>query len=122
MKTEKVLKKDHDQWIKKHGTKTMKESSEKTKKLNMIKFEKNKTTFILCDCRSEVLVLDHDSEYGLTELSIYENMSSYGHKMSFWQKIRYICRVLVHNRPYSDQIILNQNQLKDLGMFINGCI
>ena len=98
----------------------MKESSEK--KLNGIKFEKNKTTFILCDCRSEVLVLDHDIEYGLTELSIYENMSSYGHKMSFWQKIRYIYRVLVHNRPYSDQIILNQNQLKDLGMFINGCI
>jgi hypothetical protein len=118
----KVLKKDHDQWIKKHGTKTMKESSKKTKILNVIKFEKNKTTFILCDCRSEVLVLDHDSEYGLTELSIYENMSSYGHKMSFWQKLRYIYQVLVYNRPYSDQIILNQEQLKDLGMFINGCI
>jgi transglutaminase/protease-like cytokinesis protein 3 len=120
VKTEKVLKKGHDQWIKKHGTKTMKESSEK--KLNVIKFEKNKTTFILCDCRSEVLVLEHDIEYGLTELSIYENMSSYGHKMSLWQKLRYIYQVLVHNRPYSDQIILNQDQLKDLGMFINGCI
>lgn len=100
----------------------MKESSEKVKLINMIKFEKNKTTFILCDCRSEVLVLDHDSEYGLTELSIYENMSSYSHKMSFWQKIRYIYQVLVHNRPYSDQILLNKDQLKDLGSFINGCI
>jgi hypothetical protein len=100
----------------------MKESSKKTKTLNLVKFEKNKTIFILCDCRSEVLVLDHDFEYGLTELSIYENMSSYGHKMSFWQKLRYIYQVLVHNRPYSDQIILNQDQLKDLGMFINGCI
>lgn len=100
----------------------MKESSEKDKKLSVVKFEKNKTTFILCDCRSEVLVLDHDSEYGLTELSIYENMSSYAHKMSFWQKIRYIYQVLVHNHPYSDQIILNKQQLKDLGIFINGCI
>lgn len=100
----------------------MKESLEKNKRLNIIKFEKNKTTFILCDCRSEILVLDHDSEYGLTELSIYENMSSYSHKMSFWQKLRYIYRVLVHNRPYSDQIILNNEQLKDLAMFINGCI
>ena len=100
----------------------MKESLEKTHPLNLIKFEKNKTTFILCDCRSEVLVLDHDFEYGLTELSIYENMSSYGHKMSFWQKLRYIYQVLVHNTPYSDQIILNKEQLKDLGSFINGCI
>ena len=100
----------------------MKESSEKVKLLNMVKFEKNKTTFILCDCRSEVLVLDHDFEYELTELSIYENMSSYSHKMSFWQKLRYIYQVLVHNRPYSDQIILNKEQLKDLVSFINGCI
>lgn len=99
----------------------MKESSEKQRTLNMVRFEKNKTTFILCDCRSEVLVLDHDFEYELTELSIYENMSSYGHKMSFWQKLRYIYRVLVHNRPYSDQIILNKQQLKDLGSFIEDC-
>jgi hypothetical protein len=99
----------------------MKESSEKIKKLNVIKFEKNKTTFILCDCRSEVLVLEHDIEYGITELSIYENMASYAHKMSFWQKLRYIYQILVKNRPYSDQIILNQEQLKELAMFINGC-
>jgi len=114
----KVLKKDHDQWIKKHGTKTMKESSKKAKILNLIKFEKNKTTFILCDCRSEILVLDHDSEYGLTELSIYENMSSYSHKMSFWQKLRYIYQVLVHNRPYSDQIILNGEQIEHITNFL----
>jgi len=36
--------------------------------------------------------------------------------------LRYIYQVLVHNRPYSDQIILNNEQLKDLAMFINGCI
>ena len=118
----KVLKKDQYQWIKKHGTKTMKESSEKVKKLNVVKFEKNKTTFILCDCRSEILVLDHDSEYGLTELSIYENISSYGHKMSFWQKLRYIYQVLVHNRPYSDQIIINREQLADLHIFLGSIL
>lgn len=100
----------------------MKESSEKVKILNMIKFEKNKTTFVLCDCRSEVLVLEHDDEYDLTELSIYESLSSYSHKMSFWQKLRYVHQVLIKGRPYSDQIILTRNQLKDLSSFINGCI
>lgn len=96
----------------------MKGSSGKAKLLNMIKFEKNKTTFILCDCRSEVLVLDHDFEYELTELSIYENMSSYAHKMSFWQKLRYIYQVLIHNRPYSDQIILNKEQTRHMVDFL----
>lgn len=80
----KVQNQDPKAWIKKRGIKTMKESLEKTKNTQIVRFEKNKTTFILCDCRSEVLVLDHDFGYGFTALSIYENMSSYGHKMSFW--------------------------------------
>ena len=100
----------------------MKESLGKTKQLNVVKFEKNKTTFILCDCRSEVLVLEYDNEYDLMELSIYENISSYAHKISFFQKIRYIYQVLVKNRPYSDQIILNKDQIKSLSTFIDGCI
>lgn len=96
----------------------MKESSEKTKILNMIKFEKNKTSFILCDCKSEVLVLEYDDEYDLMEMSIYENLSSYSHKMSFWQKLRYIYQVLVKSRPYSDQIILNKEQIKHMTNFL----
>ena len=100
----------------------MKESSEKTKILSMVKFEKNKTSFILCDCKSEVLVLEYDNEYNLMELSIYENLSSYSHKMSFWQKLRYVYQVLIKGRPYSDQIILTKEQLKDLSSFISGCI
>jgi hypothetical protein len=96
----------------------MKEFSEKVKILNMVKFEKNRTTFILCDCRSEVLVLEYDSEYDLIELSIYENLSSYSHKMSFWQKLRYIYQVLIKSRPYSDQIILNKDQIKHIANFL----
>lgn len=115
-------KDDQEQLIKIHGIKIMKEFSEKPKILNMVKFEKNKTIFVLCECGSEVLVLEHDSEYDLTELSIYENLSSYAHKMSFWQRLRYIYRVLVYGRPYSDQIVLSKEQLKDLSSFINGCI
>ncbi len=100
----------------------MKEYSEKAKILSMVKFEKNKTLFMLCDCKNEVLVLEYDHEYDFTELSIYESISSYGYRMSFWQKLRYIYRILVNGKPYSDQIILNKEQLKDLSSFINGCI
>jgi hypothetical protein len=100
----------------------MKESSEKAKILSMVKFEKNKTSFILCDCKSEVLVLEYDNEYDLMELAIYENLSSYSHKMSFWQKLRYIYQVVVNNRPYSDQIILNIKQVKEIKQFIEQII
>ena len=119
---EKDLKDDESWQTKKHGIKTMKESSEKAKILSMVKFEKNKTSFILCDCKSEVLVLEYDNEYDLMELAIYENLSSYSHKMSFWQKLRYIYQVVVNNRPYSDQIILNIKQVKEIKQFIEQII
>jgi hypothetical protein len=96
----------------------MKESSEKTKTLSMVKFEKNKTLFIVCDCKSEVLVLEYDHEYDLTELSIYENLSSYNYKMSFWQKFRYLYQILIKSRPYSDQIILNKEKIKHISNFL----
>jgi hypothetical protein len=96
----------------------MKESSEKPRTLNVVRFEKNKTTFILCDCRSEVLVLEYDDEYDLMEMSIYESLSSYSHKMSFWQKLRYAYQILVKSRPYSDQIILNKQQIKHMIDFL----
>ena len=96
----------------------MKGSSEKAKILSMVKFEKNKTSFMLCDCKSEVLVLEYDDEYDLMELSIYETLSSYSHKMSFWQKLRYIYQVLVKSRPYSDQIVLNKDQIKHITNFL----
>ena len=84
----------------------------------MVKFKKNKTIFILCECGSEVLVLEHDTEYDLMELSIFENLSSYAHKVSFWQRLRYIYRVLVFGRPYYDQIVLNKEQVKELRKFL----
>lgn len=100
----------------------MKESLEKTKDTQIVRFEKNKTIFLMCNCKSEILFIEHDFEHGLTELSLYENMSSYKHKMSFWQKIRYIYKVLADNSPYIDQIILDKNQLKKLSDFINSLI
>jgi len=96
----------------------MKESLEKAKILSMVKFEKNKTLFIVCDCKNEVLVLEYDHEYDLAELSIYDNLSSCNHKMSFWQKFRYIYQILTKGRPYSDQIILNKEQIKHLSNFL----
>jgi hypothetical protein len=82
-------------------------------------YEKNKVIFFLCDCHSEVLVIEYDKELGLADLSVYENRASYKHKLSFWQRFRHIWHIIVRGTPYSDQILLNKNQIKELKTFLN---
>ena len=84
------------------------------------KFSQDKTTscFILCDCKSEVLVIEYDHQYKIAELAIFAHHAS-AYRMSFWQKMRYIWQVLVYSKPYSDQMILNTKQIKDLKQFVN---
>lgn len=77
----------------------------------------NKTLFILCSCGSEVLYIDYDHELNLADLAIFTNF--YGHKMSWYQKLRYCYAVLFFGRPYFDQIVLKDSQLKTLKDFIS---
>jgi hypothetical protein len=84
--------------------------------------DQNKTIFLLCDCKSEVLVIDYDSDYQLADFSIYENFASYSNKMSLWQKIRYMYKVMVTGNPYADQMVFNREQLKEIKDFLNQII
>lgn len=77
----------------------------------------NKTLFILCSCGSEVLYIDYDHELNLADLAIFTNF--YGHKMSWYQKLKYCYYVLFWGRPYFDQIVLEDSQLKTLKDFIS---
>ena len=78
----------------------------------------NKSLFIPCSCKSEILVIEYDHEIQLADLAIFENYTNYSHKMSLWQRLRYCFRVLVHKKPYTDQLVLDNNQLKDLQKFL----
>lgn len=84
--------------------------------------DQNNIHFELCGCKSEVLVLEHDKEIGLMDLAIYEHSVSFTHKMSWYQKLRYIWQVCRHNKPFTDQIILDKNQIQRLRNFLDGCI
>lgn len=81
--------------------------------------KENKTLFVPCGCHNEILMIEYDHEYKMADVSIYESYVSYNNKMSFWQRIRYCWRVLLHKKPYSDQIMLDNNQLKDLKSFLS---
>ena len=78
----------------------------------------NKTLFIACDCKSEILVIEYDHEINMAYLAIYEQNISYKNKMSFWQRLRYCWQVFWNKKPYADQIVLNYQQLNDIKKFL----
>ena len=82
--------------------------------------KENKTLFIPCDCRSEVLMIEYDHSIHMADLAIYQSDASYRAKVSLWQRLRYCWEILCHKKPYTDAIILNHKQLKELKIFLSG--
>jgi len=80
--------------------------------------KENKTLFIPCDCRSEILMIEYDHEIQMADLAIYEHCAGHIYKLSLWQRLRYCWRVLVYKKPYADQLMLNNRQLKELKDFL----
>jgi hypothetical protein len=87
---------------------------------NITNLKENKTLFIPCSCKSEILVIEYDHEIQLADLAIFEHYTNYSHKMSLWQRLRYCYKVLFEKKPYADQMVLDNKQLKDLQKFLNG--
>ena len=81
--------------------------------------KENKTLFIPCSCKSEILVIEYDHEWNIADLAIFENNTNYSNKMSLWQRLRYCFQVLAYKKPYADQMVLDKKQLKDLKEFLN---
>jgi hypothetical protein len=79
--------------------------------------KENKTVFIPCECENEILMVKYDHEWKMAEISIYEHIG-FRNKLSLWQKIRYVCRILWYGYPYGDQIVLVPKQLKELKSFL----
>ena len=78
----------------------------------------DKTLFIPCDCRSEILMIEYDHHLKMADLAIYETDAAYRAKMSLWQRLKYCWRVLWHKKPYADEIMLDHKQLRDLQQFL----
>lgn len=113
----KGLSLDQKAWTKKHGKKITKEFLGMGSITNL---KENKSIFIPCDCHNEFLVIEYDHKLKLADLCIYQNTVSYKKRMSLWQRLVYCWLVLVHKKPYADQIQLGNHQLKDIKHFING--
>ena len=97
----------------------MKEFLRKNQVGSVTNLKENKTLFIPCSCKSEILVIEYDHEWNIADLAIFEHYTNYSNKMSLWQRLRYCFQVLVYKKPYSDQMALDKKQLKDLKEFLN---
>jgi len=81
-------------------------------------FDNNHSVFFQCNCKQEILVIDYDHKYKLADLAIYESQASFYHKLSLWQRLRYATQAIFTGKPYHDQIILDDKQLKQLKSFL----
>lgn len=85
------------------------------------KFDKDsdtKTLFCLCDCKSEILVIEYDHEMKLADLAIYR-YAAFSNKLSIFNRIRYAINIIWNGKVYADQMVLTQKQLKEIKNFCN---
>jgi hypothetical protein len=74
-----------------------------------------KELIIKCDCGSEAVHInsDNDKEFGYIDLSIWYLGSN--NSLGFWERIKYVWRILTKGRPYGDQICLTKETAEKLG-------
>ena len=108
--------------LKKNGIKTGLEFLGKKIMPSVTNIDSNKTLFISCDCRNEVLLIEYDHELKIADFSIFYSESSAKNQRSWFQKIRYIWKILKDGIPYKDQIILNEKQLKEIKCFLSSIV
>lgn len=73
---------------------------------------------VKCECGSEAIHInsDNDPDYTYIDLSIWHYGSDNG--LGFWQKIRYIWKILTKGKPYGDQICLSKEKAMELGKYL----
>lgn len=78
------------------------------------------TTFqVECDCGGEQLVikpLDDEVLSNGVDIALWKYMFN---KQSFWHRFKHIWYILKNGTPYTDQICLNLDKVKELSNFLN---
>lgn len=81
--------------------------------------KKEITPFILpCDCGSEWIILDkQDPDF--PEEGLYMSILTHAYdKPSFWHRFRHIWYILIHGKPYTDQVCLDLEKCRELYTFL----
>lgn len=78
--------------------------------------------FIQCECGSEYIVLEPQDIEELQE-GIYMSIWTRAYdKPSFWHRFRHIWYTLKNGKPYTDQICLDLDKVKELNKYLDNFI
>jgi hypothetical protein len=78
--------------------------------------QKSNEKFIKCDCHGEFIRMDYDPELAQFDMSIWTLQASSA--PSWKTKLRWIWRIIIHNSPYGDQVVINKDKAKELADYL----
>lgn len=78
-----------------------------------------RAAYLRCSCDNEILVVRYDGEIDMLDLCLFQNQNSFKQTMTLWQKIRYTYNLFITGLPFTDQIVLNRNQIDELKGFLD---
>lgn len=79
--------------------------------------EETKRIFLTCSCLSESLCVEFDPEYSEVNFAVFKRGLS--HTTRSWRnKLHWIWHILKNDEPYSDEVILDFEQIAILKTFL----
>lgn len=80
--------------------------------------------YTLCSCGTELLMVEYEKEEKFEEwyFAMFERGTHYNNKLTFWQRLRWGFQILKTGKPYTDELCLNREKIKDLIKFLQGTL
>jgi hypothetical protein len=79
--------------------------------------KKGNELHITCACHSHELHFDKDTEMDMWYVSFWQR--GYVEETSWRYRLKCIWHILVHGRPYGDEVVLDKKDIKELQEYIN---
>jgi hypothetical protein len=76
--------------------------------------------FLICDCYEHGLLVEKFKDENEVSLSLFERGLS-GRVLPWRERLRWCWQILIHGKPWSDFLILNTENQKQLKEFLNEC-
>ena len=76
--------------------------------------------FLICDCYEHGLLVEKFKDENEVSLSLFERGLS-GRVLPWRERLRWCRQILIHGKPWSDFLILNTENQKQLKEFLNEC-
>lgn len=74
--------------------------------------------FVQCDCGSEYIVVE-PQDIDCLECGLFMSvLNRQFDKQTFWHRFRHIWYTLIHGTPYTDQVCLDLNKVKELEKYL----